>query len=95
VLEFNHDEMMLNSSDYPDSLKKRINGHYGHLENKESLKLLESINHLDLQWVIAAHLSEKNNHIALVKKMIFEIVDKKNSNVGIIDQELGLEWVST
>ena len=95
VLEFNHDEKMLNSSDYPDSLKKRINGHYGHLENKESLKLLESINHLDLQWVIAAHLSEKNNHIALVKKMIFEIVDKKNSNVGIIDQELGLEWVST
>ena len=56
---------------------------------------MESINHLDLQWVIAAHLSEKNNHIALVKKMIFEIVDKKNSNVGIIDQELGLEWVST
>jgi phosphoribosyl 1,2-cyclic phosphodiesterase len=95
VLEFNHDEKMLKSSDYPDSLKKRINGHYGHLENKESLKLLESINHLGLQWVIAAHLSEKNNHIDLVKKMIFEIVDKKSSNVGIIDQELGLEWVST
>jgi len=95
VLEFNHDEEMLRSSDYPDSLKKRINGHYGHLENKESLKLLDSINHSSLKWVIAAHLSEKNNHIDLVKKMIFEIVDKKSSNVGIIDQELGLEWVST
>jgi phosphoribosyl 1,2-cyclic phosphodiesterase len=95
VLEFNHDEEMLRDSDYPASLKKRINGEYGHLENKESLKLLASISHSDLAWVIAAHLSEKNNKIELVKKMIFEIVDKHKSNVGVIDQDLGLEWIST
>ena len=82
-------------SDYPASLKKRINGEYGHLENKESLKLLSSINHSELSWVIAAHLSEKNNKLELVKKMIFEVVDKDNSNVGVIDQDLGLEWIST
>ena len=40
-------------------------------------------------------ISEKNNKIELVKKMIFEIVDKHNSNVGVIDQDLGLEWIST
>jgi hypothetical protein len=45
--------------------------------------------------VIAAHLSEKNNKIDLVKQMIFEIVNKHNSNVGVIDQDLGLEWIST
>ena len=45
--------------------------------------------------VIAAHLSEKNNKIELVKEMIFEIVDKHNSNVGVIDQDLGLKWIST
>ena len=95
VLEFNHDEEMLMSSDYPDSLKKRINGQHGHLENKESLKLLSSVNHSGLKWVVAAHLSKKNNQIELVKKMIFEIVDKHNSNVGVIDQYLGLEWIST
>ena len=95
MLEFNHDDEMLGDSDYPDSLKKRINGQYGHLENKESLKLLESINHSGLQWVIAAHLSKKNNHIDLVKKMIFEIVEKHNSNVGVIDQDLGIKWIST
>ena len=86
---------MLKGSDYPTSLKKRINGKYGHLENKESLKLLSSISHSELKWVIAAHLSEKNNKIELVKKMIFAIVDKHNSNVGVIDQDLGLEWIST
>jgi len=95
VLEFNHDEEMLNDSDYPASLKKRINGQYGHLENKESSKLLSSISHPELSWVIAAHLSEKNNKIELVKQMIFEIVDKHNSNVAVIDQDLGLEWIST
>ena len=95
VLEFNHDEEMLNDSDYPASLKKRINGQYGHLDNKESLKLLSSISHSELRWVVAAHLSEKNNKIKLVKKMIFEIADKHNSNVGVIDQDLGLEWIST
>ena len=56
-----------------ESLKKRINGEYGHLENKESLKLLSSISHPDLSWVIAAHLSEKNNKIDLVKKMIKQV----------------------
>ena len=71
VLEFNHDEEMLKDSDYPASLKKRINGEYGHLDNKESLKLLSSISHSELRWVVAAHLSEKNNKIELVKKMIF------------------------
>jgi phosphoribosyl 1,2-cyclic phosphodiesterase len=95
VLEFNHDDEMLKDSDYPTSLKKRINGEYGHLENKESLKLLSSISHSELSWVIAAHLSEKNNKIELVKKMIFEVVDKHNSNVGVIHQDLGLEWIST
>ena len=95
MLEFNHDEIMLRNSDYPDSLKKRINGHQGHLENKESLKLLNSINHTDLNRVVAAHLSEKNNDIELVKKLIFEIVDKEESNVDVIDQDFGLEWVST
>jgi phosphoribosyl 1,2-cyclic phosphodiesterase len=95
VLEFNHDEEMLKDSDYPASLKKRIDGEYGHLENKESLKLLSSISHPELSWVIAAHLSEKNNKIDLVKQMIFEIVNKHNSNVGVIDQDLGLEWIST
>ena len=95
VLEFNHDEEMLKDSDYPASLKKRIYGEYGHLDNKESLKLLSSISHSELRWVVAAHLSEKNNKIELVKKMIFEIVDKHNSNVGVIDQDLGLEWIST
>jgi len=27
--------------------------------------------------------------------MIFEIVEKHKSNVGVIDQDLGLEWIST
>jgi hypothetical protein len=44
---------MLKDSDYPASLKKRIDGEYGHLENKESLKLLSSISHPELSWVIA------------------------------------------
>ena len=62
VIEFNHDKNMLINSDYPQSLKDRVSGMYGHLENMESIKLLKAINYRDIKWIAAAHLSEKNNN---------------------------------
>lgn len=94
VIEFNHDKSMLINSDYPQSLKDRVSGMYGHLENMESIKLLKSINYKDIKWIAAAHLSEKNNDEDLVKRLISEATMKENEYIKIIDQTNGIDWMS-
>jgi len=93
VIECNHDQEMLYQSDYPDSLKRRINSEFGHLENKQAMKLISEINHPKLNWVAAAHLSEKNNNPEMVSEMIGHIIKKDTVMVKIIDQDNGLGWV--
>jgi len=94
VIEFNHDKNMLIDSDYPQSLKDRVSGMYGHLENMESIKLIKSINYRDVKWIAAAHLSEKNNDENLVKRLISDATQKDNESIKVIDQMNGLDWLS-
>ncbi|MBW1721119.1 MAG: MBL fold metallo-hydrolase [Deltaproteobacteria bacterium] len=61
ILEFNHDEKMLEQGPYPLALKRRIKGPDGHLSNRQAGRLLKSVAHEKLAWVVLAHLSEANN----------------------------------
>ncbi|HJV93652.1 MAG TPA: MBL fold metallo-hydrolase, partial [Azonexus sp.] len=61
VLECNHDAAMLAASSYPLSVKRRIAGRFGHLENSAAAGLLSQIDCSRLQHLVAAHLSERNN----------------------------------
>jgi len=61
IVEFNHDEMMLENGPYPLDLKRRIKGPDGHLSNRQGLELLRALVHEDLHVVVLAHLSEANN----------------------------------
>jgi phosphoribosyl 1,2-cyclic phosphodiesterase len=61
VLEFNHDEKMLEEGPYPLELKRRIKGPEGHLSNDQAGGLLTALCHGALGTVVLAHLSEKNN----------------------------------
>lgn len=62
VLEFNHDEEMLQNGPYPWHLKQRIRSRHGHLSNRESRHLLAELLHEGLESLFLAHLSETNNH---------------------------------
>ena len=62
VVEFNHDERMLDEGPYPLELKRRIKGPEGHLSNGQAGGLLKTIRHEALSTVVLAHLSETNNH---------------------------------
>jgi phosphoribosyl 1,2-cyclic phosphodiesterase len=62
VMEFNHDERMLEEGPYPLELKRRIKGPEGHLSNDQAGGLLKTLCHGALRTVILAHLSEMNNH---------------------------------
>ena len=61
ILESNHDIEMLKNGRYPEYLKRRILGNFGHLSNIDAantaLKLLES----GTRHIMLAHLSADNN----------------------------------
>jgi phosphoribosyl 1,2-cyclic phosphodiesterase len=61
IIEFNHDELMLDEGPYPLHLKRRIKGPEGHLSNHDAGELLKTLSHKGLRHVILAHISEKNN----------------------------------
>jgi len=61
VMEFNHDERMLEEGPYPLAVKRRIRGPEGHLSNEQAKELLMTLSHEDLGVVVPAHLSETNN----------------------------------
>lgn len=63
LLEFNHDYDMLMTGEYPEHLKRRVGGNWGHLNNEQSAELLGQLDHKDLRHVVAAHISEKNNSL--------------------------------
>lgn len=65
VIESNHDLEMLLKGNYPDYLKRWINGPLGHLSNRDAGFLLRSIHHPGLEKVVLAHLSRANNRPGL------------------------------
>jgi phosphoribosyl 1,2-cyclic phosphodiesterase len=61
IIEFNHDQKMLENGPYPWEVKRRIKGPEGHLSNQQAGELLEAVAHKDLDLVILAHISKENN----------------------------------
>ena len=92
VLEFNHDAQMLAQSSYPVSLKRRIAGRYGHLENSAAVGLLNQIDCSRLQHLVAAHLSERNNLPSLVVRSVARVLGCEESWVGVATPDTGFSW---
>jgi len=92
VLECNHDSAMLRNGPYAASLKKRVGGEWGHLENSASAELLAKLDRSKLQHLIAAHLSAKNNTPQLAKSALATVADCALDWIGIADQVLGFDW---
>jgi phosphoribosyl 1,2-cyclic phosphodiesterase len=61
VLEANHDEIRLRTSDYPPAVQRRIAGSGGHLSNRAAAELLVELHHSGLAAVVLAHLSQRCN----------------------------------
>ena len=92
VLEFNHDAEMLARSAYPASLKRRIAGRLGHLENSAAAGLLAEIDCSRLQHLVAAHLSERNNLPELAVEAIAATLGCDREWVGVADPARGFSW---
>jgi len=92
VLECNHDLDMLQRGDYSATLKNRITGRFGHLDNEASSKLLASIDCSELQHIVAAHLSKKNNTPQLARSALSRVLQCDPMWITVADQEMGFEW---
>jgi phosphoribosyl 1,2-cyclic phosphodiesterase len=92
VLECNHDAGLLANGAYPYSLKQRISGRQGHLDNVTAAQLLARIDRSRLQHLFAAHLSEHNNTPALARAALADVLNCSPGWIGIADQRDGFGW---
>lgn len=92
ILEANHDEEMLANGAYPPSLKHRVGGDYGHLNNAQAKELLNIIDISKLQYLVASHISDKNNTVALARDKMSEALDMDASWIDVASQDEGLDW---
>lgn len=95
MLECNHDRKMLANSDYPASLKRRIGGAYGHLENDVTAEILAALDKSRLKTVVGAHLSRQNNTPDLARKALCGAVDINRTRIMIACQDDGFDWLET
>jgi len=94
VLECNHDPQLLAHSDYPERLKRRIAGDYGHLSNAAAAGLLDRLDRSRLQRLHAAHLSRQNNRPELAAGALAEVLRIGADEIGIASQDEGFDWVT-
>ena len=92
VLECNHDPEMLQNSSYPEKLKQRIGGRFGHLSNGAAADLLAGLGRSRLRHVIAAHLSQKNNTPELARAALAGALACDTDWIGVADQATGFDW---
>ncbi len=92
VLECNHDLDMLMNGDYPQALKARVAGRYGHLDNQSAASLLAALDQRRLQHVIAAHLSQDNNTPTLARNALAQVLGCAPGWIGVADQDEGFGW---
>ncbi|MDP2759534.1 MAG: MBL fold metallo-hydrolase [Sideroxyarcus sp.] len=92
VLECNHDAEMLRTGRYPASLKQRVGGRFGHLNNQQAAEFLARLDSTCLQHIVAAHLSAQNNLPELAVRALCAALSCREEEIAVATQALGLDW---
>lgn len=92
VVECNHDLDLLMEGPYPPSLKQRVSGRFGHLDNLGARRLVEALDRGRLRHLIAAHLSKQNNKPALAVAALSGGANCEPGWIGVASQEDGFAW---
>ena len=92
VIECNHDLDMLMSGPYPDNLKRRVAGRFGHLSNSDAGSLVAALDRTRLRHLIAAHLSKQNNRPELAVTALCDGAGCGREWIGVAEQEAGFGW---
>lgn len=92
LLEANHDSRMLASGPYPPSLRSRVGGQWGHLNNQQTAALLAELNLQRLQHLVVGHISRQNNTVELAKSALSGL-EKLTQNILFACQDDGFDWL--
>ncbi len=92
ALECNHDRDMLWGGPYPASLKERVGGRLGHLDNASAATLLAALDRTRLKHLVAVHLSQQNNTPDLARQALSDALGCTPDWIGVADQADGLDW---
>ncbi|MEN9559014.1 MAG: hypothetical protein RLZZ502_225 [Pseudomonadota bacterium] len=92
VFETNHCPQMLAKGNYPQHLKQRISGRYGHLSNPVSRDIVARLDTSKLQHLVAAHLSAQNNTPELAQAALADAVNTSSDWIAVATQAQGLSW---
>ena len=93
ALEANHDLESLHRGPYPESVKRRVASSVGHLNNDQAARLLETVGHPDLQWVVALHISEQNNSPDDVRNSLAGRLTGDGQTLYLAAQNTPSEWL--
>lgn len=93
MLETNHDVQMLRAGPYPPKLKRRVEGHLGHLNNEQAAWFLSELGHSKLQFLIATHISEQNNSTELAVGNLQAVTQWSSEKIIVANQEIGFDWL--
>ncbi|MCW9078516.1 MAG: MBL fold metallo-hydrolase, partial [Gammaproteobacteria bacterium] len=83
---------MLASGPYPPSLRARVGGHYGHLNNAQAADFLRRIDHGRLRHLVAGHLSEKNNSPELARQALELVSQDLCGCLSLLIQDRASDW---
>lgn len=93
LIEANHDLEMIANGPYPESLKRRVQGAWGHLNNLQTAELVRRINENNrLEHLVIGHISQQNNTPELAANAL-EDVTRNIARVIYAGQETPLDWV--
>ena len=94
LLECNHDPELLQTGRYPQALKRRVGGGYGHLPNHAATALLQRMDESRLQHLIGMHLSTDNNREDLARQALADGVNCTPEETAVATQQNGFDWRS-
>ena len=92
LLETNHDSEMLATGPYPERLKRRVGGDFGHLNNRQSREFAQRIHHVNLQQLVLGHISQHNNERSLIEREFDDF--PSGTSVTYATQGDGTDWLS-
>ena len=92
MIEANHCRDLLARGHYPYFLKQRVGGQEGHLNNHQAANLVAELGWKDLQHLVLAHLSSKNNLPQLARQCFVDTLGCDPDWLQLADQDSGLDW---
>ncbi|MGH8484883.1 MAG: MBL fold metallo-hydrolase [Pseudomonas sp.] len=92
LIEANHCRDLLGRGPYPMFLKQRVGGDYGHLNNHQAARLVSELDWQNLQHLVLAHLSSKNNQPQLARQCFVDTLGCDPDWLQVANQDCGLDW---